>query len=54
MDDEVRDIVKSEQPARFHNCSSFDFDDYLKLNSYRAVVPDYIRDYAYHLTNLNL
>ena len=54
VDDEVRDIVKSEQPARFHNCSSFDFDDYLKLNSYRTVVPDYIRDYAYHLTNLNL
>ena len=54
VDDEVRDIVKSEQPARFHNCLSFGFDDYLKLNSYRTVVPDYIRDYAYHLTNLNL
>ena len=28
VDDEVRDIVKSNQLARFHTCASFDFSDY--------------------------
>ena len=51
-DAEVRDIVESGELARFYNCPSFHFDEYQKLNSYRTVVPDYIRDYAYHLTNL--
>ena len=52
VDEEVRDIVKRNQPADFYNCASFDFEDYQKLNGYKTTVPQYIRDYAYHLTNL--
>lgn len=52
VDEEVRDIVKRNQPAEFYNCPSFDFEDYQKLNGYKTIVPQYIRDYAYHLTNL--
>jgi type I restriction enzyme R subunit len=52
VDEEVRDIVKTKQLARFHYCASFDFSDYEKLNSYRIIVPQYIHDYAYRLTNL--
>lgn len=52
VDEEVRDIVKSKQFARFYHCPSFDFSDYEKLNGYKTTVPQYIQDYAYHLTNL--
>ena len=52
VDEDVRDIVKRNQPADFYNCAAFDFDDYQKLNGYKVIVPQYIRDYAYHLTNL--
>jgi type I restriction enzyme R subunit len=52
VDEEVRDIVKRNQPAEFYHCPSFDFEDYQKLNGYKTIVPQYIRDYAYHLTNL--
>lgn len=52
VDEEVRDIVKRNQPAEFYNCPSFDFEDYQKLNGYKQTVPQYVRDYAYHLTNL--
>ncbi len=52
VDEEVRDIVKRNQPADFYHCASFDFEDYQKLNGYKTIVPQYIRDYAYHLTNL--
>ncbi len=52
VDEEVRDIVKKNQPAEFYHCSSFDFADYQKLNGFKAIVPQYIRDYAYQLTNL--
>ncbi len=51
-DEEVRDIVKRNQPADFYHCPSFDFEDYQKLNGYRVIVPQYVRDYAYQLTNL--
>ena len=51
-DEEVRDIVKTRQLARFNHCASFDFADYQKLNGYKSTVPQYIQDYAYHLTNL--
>lgn len=51
-DEEVRDIVKSRQFARFYHCPSFDFSDYEKLNGYKTTVPQYVQDYAYHLTNL--
>jgi len=51
-DEEVRDIIKSRQLARLHQCASFDFADYEKLNSYKTIVPQYVNDYAYNLTNL--
>jgi len=52
VDEEVRDIVKTRQLARFNHCASFDFSDYEKLNGYKTTVPQYIHDYAYNLTNL--
>lgn len=51
-DEEVRDIVKSNQPAKFYNCPSFDFEDYQKLNGFKNTIPQYIQDYAFHLTHL--
>lgn len=51
-DETVRDIVSSRQTARFNTESSFSFDEYQQLNGYKSLVPQYIRDYAYHLTNL--
>jgi type I restriction enzyme R subunit len=52
VDDEVRDIVKSNQLARFHSCASFDFSDYERLNGFKNIVPQYVQDYAYHLTGI--
>jgi type I restriction enzyme R subunit len=52
VDDEVRDIVKSNQLARFHTCASFDFSDYERLNGFKNIVPQYVNDYAYHLTGI--
>ena len=51
-DEEVRDIVKSKQLARFHQCASFDFSDYERLNGFKTIVPQYIYDYAYQLTGI--
>ena len=51
-DNEVRDIVKTKQLARFHQCASFDFSDYQRLNGFKSIVPRYINDYAYELTGL--
>lgn len=51
-DEDVRDIVKRNQPGDFHFSPSFDFSDYQKLNGFRDLVPRYVHDYAYHLTNL--
>lgn len=52
VDDEVRDIVKTKQLARFHHCATFDFSDYEKLNGFKKIVPQYVFDYAYHLTGI--
>ena len=52
VDEEVRHIVKTKQLALFHHCASFDFEDYKKLNGYKTIVPQYVQDYAYNLTNL--
>ena len=52
VDSEVRDIVKSKQLARFHTCASFDFSDYERLNGFKNIVPQYVNDYAYHLTGI--
>ncbi len=51
-DDEVRDIVKTKQLARFHQCASFDFADYQRLDGFKSIVPLYIKDYAYQLKGL--
>ncbi len=51
-DQEVRDIIKTKQLARFNHCASFDFEDYQRLNGYKIIVPQYVQDYANHLTNL--
>lgn len=51
-DEKVREIIASRQVGRFNTESSFHFDEYEQLNGYRTVVPQYVRDYAYHLTNL--
>lgn len=46
VDEEVRDIVKTKEFARFYHCASFDFSDYELLNGFKDKVPQYIRDYA--------
>ena len=51
-DEDVRDIVKRNQPAEFFNCPSFDFGDYQGLNGFKTIIPQYIHDYAYNLTNI--
>ncbi len=51
-DVEVRDIVKSKQLARFHQCASFDFSDYERLNGFKSIVPQYVHDYSYQLTGI--
>ncbi|HRY82712.1 MAG TPA: DEAD/DEAH box helicase family protein [Candidatus Moranbacteria bacterium] len=51
-DEKVREIITSRQTGRFNTESSFHFDEYQKLNGYKATVPQYVHDYAYHLTNL--
>ncbi|KKT34585.1 MAG: Type III restriction protein res subunit [Parcubacteria group bacterium GW2011_GWA2_44_12] len=51
-DEKVREIVTSRQVGRFNTESSFHFDEYQQLNGFKTVVPQYVRDYAYHLTNL--
>ncbi len=51
-DEKVREIVASRQTGRFNTESSFHFDEYQQLNGYKTIVPQYVNDYAYHLTNL--
>ena len=52
VDAEVREIIKSRKFASFDNCTTFDFSEYQKLDGYRTIVPNYVQDYAHHLTNL--
>ena len=51
-DEKVREIITSHQTARFNIESSFRFDEYQQLNGYKTIVPQYVQDYAYQLTNL--
>jgi type I restriction enzyme R subunit len=51
-DESVRDIIKSRQTSRFNTETSFNFEEYQQLNGFKTIVPQYIHDYAYHLTNL--
>lgn len=52
-DEEVRNIIKSKQFARFNHCPAFDFDDFVKLNSYKDIVPRYVKDYVSLNTFIN-
>lgn len=54
VDEEVREIIKKNEPQRFNFCHSFDFEDYQSLNNYKNIVPQYVQDYAVHLTNINI
>ena len=51
-DPAVREIIASRQTQRFNFESSFNFEEYQQLNGYKTIVPQYVRDYAYQLTNL--
>ncbi len=51
-DAKVREIIASRQTPRFNTESSFTFEEYQQLNGYKTVVPQYVHDYAYNLTNL--
>lgn len=51
-DEKVRSIVKRNQPAEFYHCASFDFESYQKLEKYKTIVPQFIRDYGQHLTDI--
>jgi len=51
-DEKVREIIASRQTARFNTESTFHFEEYQKLNGFKTSVPQYIHDYAFHLTNL--
>jgi len=46
VDEDVREIVKKNQPAEFYHCASFDFEDYQKLNGYKEIIPRYVKDYV--------
>jgi len=46
VDEEVREIVETNKVAEFFHRSSFRFDEYEKLNSFKVVVPAYIKDYV--------
>lgn len=51
-DKNVREIIESRQTGRFNTESTFNFEEYQRLNGFKSVVPQYINDYAYQLTNL--
>jgi len=51
-DEKVREIVSTQQTGRFNTESSFDFEEYQQLNGFKTVIPQYVNDYAYHLTIL--
>lgn len=54
-DKEIREIIDApngEQWGRLHTTASLTFEEFSACNGYRQTVPQYVRDYAYHLTNL--
>lgn len=50
-DKEIRDIVDNKDYAKL-DFTYFDCDEFIACNGFQDKVPQYIRDYAYHLTNL--
>jgi type I restriction enzyme R subunit len=53
VDPEVREIIDSKQLAQLHFCASFDFEEYERLNGFKAMVPSYIKDYVSLNTFMN-
>ncbi len=53
VDEEVRDIIARNQPADFNFCDAFSFDEYQRLNGYKAIVPTYVKDYVSLNTFMN-
>ncbi len=54
-DKEIREIVDApngELWGRLNTTPSFTFEEFNACNGFRKTVPQYVRDYAYHLTNL--
>lgn len=45
-DSEIRDIVESKQYSRFATNPKVTMKDFKELNSYRDVVPEYVKDYV--------
>jgi type I restriction enzyme R subunit len=46
VDEKVREIIASRQSARFNTESSFHFEEYQKLDEFKSIVPNYIKDYV--------
>ena len=54
-DREIREIIDApnrDQLGRLNTTQSFTFEEFNACNGFRQTVPQYVRDYAYHLTNL--
>ncbi len=54
-DKEIREIIDApggELWGRLYTTSSLSFEEFSACNGFRKTVPQYVRDYAYHLTNL--
>lgn len=52
-DEKVREIMESRQTARFNTESSFHFEEYQRLNGYKTIVPQYVKDYISLNTFMN-
>jgi type I restriction enzyme, R subunit len=44
-DEKVRDIMDKRETARFYTESSFSFEEYQKLNGFKDIIPQYVKDY---------
>jgi len=53
VDEDVRNIVQSQELARFNTESSFNADEYQKLNGFKSIVPQYVKDFVSLNTFMN-
>lgn len=53
VDPEVREIVDTEDFAKFFFCPSFSFEEYQKLNGFKMLIPAYVKDYVSLNTFMN-
>ena len=54
-DKEIREIIDApngELWGKLNTTPAFTFEEFNACNGFRQTVPQYVRDYAYHLTNL--